>query len=160
MILDDINEWKKEFKGKLTPIFLELNLLSNEQMWRLHQTGDCFVSAHRGEGWGMPQAEAMLMGKPIISTSLGGIHDWLDEKTSWLIPYKMINIFGMGHILWYKKDYLWADIDTKELGKAMKEAFSNRKLVKDKGRKSQEFVRKYFSYEAVAKQMKEALESL
>ncbi len=52
-------------------------------------TFDCFVSAHRGEGWGVPQMEAMLMGKPIISTSCGGIHEHLkDKEDALLLPFK------------------------------------------------------------------------
>jgi len=159
-IINDINKWKKDFKGKLPPIFLELNLLSNDQMWRLHATGDCFVSAHRGEGWGMPQAEAMLMGNPIISTNFGGIHDWLNSELAWLVGYKMVNVFGMGHIPWYSGDYQWAEINREALRSAFLSAFNHPKLLKEKGRKSQAFVRKNFSYKAVAEQMKEALGTL
>ena len=34
----------------------------------LHERGDCYVSLHRGEGWGYPLFEAASRGTPVIAT--------------------------------------------------------------------------------------------
>ncbi len=66
-------------EGKYPPVLLYLDLMDRQQVWRLHLTGDCYVSAHRGEGWGVPQVEAALAGKPFISTGYGGAHEYFSD---------------------------------------------------------------------------------
>lgn len=51
--------------------------LSEDQLVDLHRGGACYVSAARGEGWGLGLFEATIMGKPIISPLWGGQSDFL-----------------------------------------------------------------------------------
>ena len=46
--------------------------LSREQMRAVLGAADAFVLATRGEGWGLPAAEAMTMGVPTIVTNFSG----------------------------------------------------------------------------------------
>lgn len=155
-IKDQINDFKKEQEqGHYPKIDLFLEEMSNDEIMNFHNQGDVFVSAHRGEGWGMPQMEAMSLGKPIISTNWGGIHHWLSNKDSWLIPFEYVNVFNMGHIGWYSTDHLWANIKSEELRKAMFEAYYNRELTRDKGRLARKLVRNTFSFKTVGNLMKD-----
>jgi len=129
-------------------------------MVKLHSTGDCYVSAHRGEGWGMPQMEALACSNPVISTNFGGIHEWLNKAVSWLIDFKLINVFNMEHISWYSQDQKWAEINREELSKAMLEAYENKEKTRQMGLKARELVEKTFSFEAVGKIMKDRLEEI
>jgi len=45
-------------------------MLSRQQMIQLHQRGNCCVSYHASEGFGLSIAEAMLAGNPVIATKL------------------------------------------------------------------------------------------
>lgn len=160
-IRDNILFWKKKQPQKHYPrIELILDGMTNDEMVKLHSTGDCFVSAHRGEGWGMPQMEAMACGNPIISTNFGGIHEWLSKNEAWLINYRLVNVFGMEHISWYSPQQKWADIDTNDLSKAMKDAYENKKKTRQMGLKARELVEKEFSFETVGKIMKDRLEEI
>lgn len=142
MIRNDINKWKQHLKLKHYPkVFLVLGVLSNKEIMRLHSTGDCFVSAHRGEGLGLPQMEAMSIGNPVISTNFGGIHELFTNDFSWLLDYKLIQVFNMIHIPFYNAQQLWADVDVKELKKSMLEAYSNRKLTIQKGKLAKDFIK-------------------
>lgn len=44
---------------------------SMEKMRAFHLDGNCYVSATRGEGFGLPELEARLCGRPVITTNWG-----------------------------------------------------------------------------------------
>lgn len=108
------------------PVFLYMDLMDRQQIMRLHKTGDCYVSAHRGEGWGVPQVEAMLAGRAVISTGYGGSHEYFtDGKNAKLLPYEMVKLRGMSHSSnWYDSKQNWADVDQAALKKAMRWAYA------------------------------------
>lgn len=151
-IRNDIDIWKSEMKLKHYPrLLLCLNPMGRNEIMRLHATGDCFVSAHRGEGWGYPQMEAMVSGKPIISTNYEGIHEWINDSVGWLLPYKLVPVSGMNWIPWYKDDQNWAEVDTKALAQAMRTAYTWQGKTREKGKAARKMVEEKFSYEAVGK---------
>ncbi len=69
LIYDDLTD------AQLKAIFLQANVL---------------VAPSRGEGFGLPIAEAMRMGVPVITTGWGGQMDFCNESNSWLIDYKFV----------------------------------------------------------------------
>lgn len=143
-------------------VFLYLDLMDRQQIMRLHVTGDCYVSAHRGEGWGVPQVEAMLAGKPVISTGYGGVHEYLhDGEDAQLLPYKMIPLRGMSHSShFYTNDQKWADIDQAELQKRMRWAYDNKPEAAEMGLKGQELVTTTFNLERVGQLMADRLKEI
>lgn len=160
-IQSDIERYKELQPQKHYPeIKLILNELSEQEVADLYEDCDCYVLPHKGEGWGVPQMEAMAHGKPIISTSFGGIHEWLDQSSAWLIPFKYENVYGMDHIPWYKKEFLWAKPDQIVFELMMKEAYKDKKLTKEKGMLAQMIMREKFSLEAVGLVIKERLEAI
>jgi glycosyltransferase involved in cell wall biosynthesis len=48
-----------------------------DDVLEMHHQGDVFVSASRGEGWGLPCFEAAVLGKTIISPIYSGERDYL-----------------------------------------------------------------------------------
>jgi glycosyltransferase involved in cell wall biosynthesis len=61
--------------------------LSDKYIVDLYQTCNCLVAPSRGEGYGLPMAEAMLFNLPVITTGYGGQIDFCTDSTSWLIDY-------------------------------------------------------------------------
>ncbi len=110
------------------PVFLYLDLMDRQQIMRLHQTGDCYVSAHRGEGWGVPQVEAALAGNLVISTGYGGCHEYFtDDVDAMLLPFEMVKLRGMSHSQrWYTSEQMWAEVDHLALRAAMRVAVDNK----------------------------------
>lgn len=51
----------------------------------LYQLADVLVAPSRGEGFGLPLAEAMLHRLPVITTARGGQADFCTPDTAWLI---------------------------------------------------------------------------
>jgi len=148
-----IKEWKVELDQNHYPnVLICLDILSKDQMLKLHASGDCFISAHRGEGWGIPQTEALLFKKPVISTNYGGVHEWLDDKKFYPVEFDMIPVFGM-ESSYYDKTQRWADPTEDSLRKQMRFVFDNQKEARATGRRGHNFVKKFFSYDLVGQQM-------
>lgn len=149
-----IREWKeKTGQGKLPKVLFCGDLLSQRDMYRLHETGDCFVSAHRGEGWGRPQAEAMLMGKPIISTNYGGVHELLDDKSAYLVSWNGVPVTPEEGRIFYTPDQNWAEVDQADLRRKMRQVFDNPSKAKEVGLVGQKIARERLSPEVVGEQM-------
>lgn len=50
----------------------------------------CFVSAARGEGWGLMQHQAMATGRPLVSVNYGGVREFFtSELQGWFLDYDL-----------------------------------------------------------------------
>lgn len=63
--------------------------LSDADTMRLLASADCLVSLHRAEGFGLPIAEAMLAGLPVIATDWSGSTD-LTRGASYEVPFRLV----------------------------------------------------------------------
>ena len=77
--------------------------VSNKELLGIHAIGDCYVSLHKGEGFGLSLYDAMHYGKKIVSTNYGGPIDYLINKPNVsLIDYHMIEEWAypdLGHAI-------------------------------------------------------------
>lgn len=90
---------------------------SQEQLVGLYQACDAFVAPSRGEGLGLPMAEAMLFHLPVITTAWGGQLDFCDASTAWLCDYRFAKAdthLATGHSV-------WADPDVDDLAQKLRE---------------------------------------
>jgi glycosyltransferase involved in cell wall biosynthesis len=94
-----------------------------------HLAADCFVSATRGEGFGLGAAEAKLCGNRVITTNYGAEPE-LCDRDDILVDSHEVEIFGMEGIGPYEVDQTWGDPDEEALVEAMRKAESER-LPKD-----------------------------
>lgn len=147
---------------RYAPVYLYTNLMDRHQIYRFHKSFDCFVSAHRGEGWGIPQMEAMLLNKPIISTNLGGVHEYLTHKKDALLlnKFEMAVVDNSRNRQWYTPDQHWAEVDIDELRENMRWAYKSKRKAKALGIKGGQLVREKFSLEAVGKVMRNRLQEI
>lgn len=146
---------------KFPPVFLYLDLMDREQMMRIHRTGDIYVSAHRGEGWGVPQVEAALAGRPVISTGYGGCHEYFTKEAMYRLPYQMVPLKGMSHAgNLYGSDQKWADVQIDDVQAAMAWAVDNSKAREDMAEAGQLVVNDKFNLAAVGKLMADRLREI
>ncbi len=61
--------------------------LDDASIVSLYKQCNCLVAPSRGEGFGLPMAEAMLFNLPVITTGYGGQTDFCSDGTAWLIDY-------------------------------------------------------------------------
>jgi len=135
------------------------NLLSASEIASVHNSCDCFVLPHRGEGFGIPIAEAMHFENLTISTDWSGSKEFCNEKNSLLIDYKLVPVTGMP---WgkYTTDQNWAEPNKSTLKKLMRSAFEKTKkndLLRKEGKVS--IVNKC-SFETIGNKIKERLDKI
>jgi len=128
-ILNYINKVKSMIGRVKTPKILIVDyFISNKDMDALHDLSDCFVLPHRGEGWGMPIARAMMHDNHIITTRYGGVTEYLDNSTAGIIEHRSIPVMNMEWCNLYEKDHKWAEPSAKSLKSNMRNLFDNEDL--------------------------------
>jgi glycosyltransferase involved in cell wall biosynthesis len=53
---------------------------------------DCYVSLHRSEGFGLTVAEAMALGKPVISTAYSATLEFANQSNSFPVPGPLVEV--------------------------------------------------------------------
>lgn len=144
---------------KYPPVFLYTNLMDRHQIYRFHASFDCFVSAHRGEGWGIPQMEAITMGKPVISTNCGGIHEYLENgQSAYLVNCVLTPLAGnTRNPQWYAQDQRWAEVDVSDLRAYMRQVYDRPQEAVEVGKTGREVAKKKFALDKVGSIMKDRL---
>ncbi len=80
---------------------------------------DSYVSLHRAEGFGLPLAEAMALGKPVVATGYSGNLEFMTARNSWLVDHTLVPI-GPGADP-YPADGTWAEPDLDHAARALRE---------------------------------------
>lgn len=124
-----------------------------EQIRAFHLDGDCYVSATRGEGFGLPEMEARLCGSRVITTGWGAACEVLKNGSTWqkfgdemlqtyrsggaeevegdhspnlLVDYELTSVQNMQGIGCYEPEQKWADPKDDSLIDAMRLAAEQR----------------------------------
>lgn len=112
-------------------IFLIEKILSRQELNGLLNTIDGYVSLHRAEGFGLPLAEAMYLGKPVIGTNWSGNVDFMDENNACVIDFSLRKIgenYGP-----YTANQYWAEPDVNEAAQFMKKLVENKQFANQIG---------------------------
>lgn len=139
------------------PVVLVVKNMTKDEVWALHAGCDAFVLPHRAEGFGLPIAEAMALGKPVIATTFGGPNDFMTTQNSFRVGYKMTPVFGMPWIADYDGRQWWSEPDLEEVTQNMRHVYTDRAYAVELGRQAQEDMQKY-SVINIGKQLVKALE--
>jgi glycosyl transferase family 1 len=106
--------------------------MSRTELAALMNVSDCYLSLHRGEGFGMTMGEAMLLGKPVIATNYSGNVDFMTPANSYLVDYRLVPLtrdYGP-----YLRGNVWADPDLAQAATFIREVALNRTAAVEKGR--------------------------
>eukprot|EP00966_Prymnesium_polylepis_P306638 7085868-Prymnesium_polylepis.1 len=104
----------------------------------MYAAADAFVLPTRGEGWGLPIAEGMAMGLPVIATNWTG-------PTAFLTPGNSFALAVARHLSGGQAE---PSIDA--IGAQMRAVFSDRKEAARRGKQAREDMVSRFSPERVA----------
>lgn len=94
------------------------------QMTALQARGNCYVSLHRGEGWGYPLFEAAARGTPVIATAYSGPLDYLDPAAHWLVHHRLAPV--RQRYAFYQPSMRWAEPDLGHAAEGMRWIYEHR----------------------------------
>jgi hypothetical protein len=97
----------------------------------LYKACDCYVSLHRAEGFGRGIAEAILLGKQVITTGFSGNMDFCREPRVALVRHK-IRAVDRGEYFW-GEGQTWAEPDLDHAAELMRSVRVNPRDVADPG---------------------------
>jgi glycosyltransferase involved in cell wall biosynthesis len=66
--------------------------VSSDDYFSMLDACDCYVSLHRSEGFGLTVAEAMALGKPVISTAYSSTLEFANESNSFPVPARLTEV--------------------------------------------------------------------
>lgn len=136
-----------KYCDKNSSIILMDSHLSRPEVNALIHTCDCLVSLHRAEGFGLPIAEAMFMGKPVIATGWSGNMDFMNITNSFPVKFTIVeNPRDVGP---YKAGNFWADPDLDHAAELMYHVASNNEHARSIGEHGAREIRENFSCERV-----------
>lgn len=92
--------------------------LPDPELKALYQHCHVLVAPSRAEGYGLPMAEAMLSGIPVITTNWSGQTDFCNEDTAWPVDYS----FAPAQTHFALSSSVWAEPDQDHLAARMREA--------------------------------------
>ena len=152
-----VNQLRQE-TGSTARVSLMPHGWSEAQVDALHARGDCYVSLHRGEGWGYPLFEAVARGKPVIATGFSGPLDYLSASAARLVRFDLASV--RQRYVYYAPQMNWAEPDVDDAARLMQEAYAERDEEPDRMAAGAAAVRETYSLERVGHMARERLLSL
>ncbi|MBM3836640.1 MAG: glycosyltransferase [Verrucomicrobia bacterium] len=95
-------------RSQVAPIIVLGCPISEADLPHLYAAATAYVAPSRGEGWGRPQMDAMACGLPVIATGWSGTREFMTERNSILLDYKMADV-GPESEIEYFRGHRWAE---------------------------------------------------
>lgn len=162
-ISNSINHLRRFFG--ITSDYPEVKVISEvlpeSSLDRLYRMSDVFITATRGEGFGLPIAEAQSYGLVTIVPDKGGHMDFCSSKTSLLVESEYVDV-DPKKLEEERSVYLgqkWIETDEEALMSAMETAYRNYDYIKILGENTfRRFDNLNYAKEKVQKVIKERLD--
>ncbi|MEO8033220.1 MAG: glycosyltransferase, partial [Acidobacteriota bacterium] len=97
--------------------------LTNDDYFSMLDACDCYVSLHRSEGFGLTVAEAMALGKPVISTAYSSTLEFATGSNSFPVPARLVEVGDDAPP--YPSRARWADADVDAAAEQMARVYSD-----------------------------------
>lgn len=138
---------------RMAPVEIVSHSLSFSDMAALYQSSDLLVAPSRGEGFGLPLAEAMLYGVPVVTTDYSGQRDFCRAETSYLIDYHLAPSAAA-----VSGGYsLWAEPDIASIIAQMQAALADPAEARRRTARGAQLLKAHFTWEKVCERVMRAL---
>jgi glycosyltransferase involved in cell wall biosynthesis len=133
-------------------------ILPREEMLGLLHACDAYVALHRSEGYGLPIAEAMAMGKPVVATNYSANVDFMNAGNSLPVRYRLVPIERTAGP--YRRGAIWADPDVGHAAEQMRRVVEDRDLAARLGAAAQADLERTLSPAAVGETLRARLTAI
>lgn len=127
--------------------------LSDVELIRMYATGDAFVFPSRGEGWGLPAAEAMSMGLPVIISAWSGLLGFMAPDTCFPIAPDGLEELPQDTVYGFTPGMKWAMPSRNRTAALMQYVLLNPDHATNVGHRARQHMIQCCSEEAVADTM-------
>lgn len=134
--------------------------LDERQVAALYRSCDALVLPYRGEGFGLPIAEAMASGLPVIVTGRGAGMDFVRGDCAYLIPSRTVPVQGPPGFTPGPAGFWLEEPDPAALAELMRQAYGDPAGRRDKGRRAREHAKAELGWAKPAATALERLEQL
>jgi glycosyltransferase involved in cell wall biosynthesis len=135
------------------PVRVILDPFSSGQMRSFIEQANCLVAPSRGEGFGLPVAESMLLGTPVIATIHGGHADLCSPEWCWPVEFRLEQ--ARTHLTEGRS--FWAEPDIGALASRMREVYeSDREVIHSKTTLARKHIAENFTWAAAAQRHERA----
>lgn len=121
--------------------------LPEEQLYGLYKAASCYVHCARGEGFGLPVAEAMLACVPVIACNNSGLLDFCTEETCLTVGFQ--KELAHSHL---SENSSWFEPDRKQLKERLHDFASHRENLhlEERVQKAYDLISTRYTWAAVA----------
>lgn len=116
--------------------------LPHAELYSLTAACDVYISLHRGEGFGLGMAEAMLFGKPVIATDWSASTEFVKPGSAVPIPYRLVPVRPEEYFVAMKE---WAEADVDAAAAALRHLCDDSAYCAEIGARGKAFVEDHFS---------------
>jgi GT2 family glycosyltransferase len=136
---------------------LRSEFLPKQDLIRLYRSCDAFVSAHRGEGFGMKILDALACGLPTVVTDFGGSTDFCSEETALLVAHDLVPLGPCldARSLRPRNGPVWAEPRRRALANRLRWLLEHPEDARALGRRAADAVRGRFTWEQSARRLVE-----
>ena len=131
--------------------------LPGEDIPRLYTAADALVHPYRGEGFGLPVAEAMACGLPVVISAGGACDDFCPPELAYMVPA------GRQAVRFQEETagQAWQLApDLQALTGHLRHVFDHREEAVERGRRASEHIRTRFTWTNAASKALDALDAL
>jgi hypothetical protein len=119
---------------------------------------DCYLSLHRSEGHGLPLAEAMASGKPVVATAYGGNTEFMSEGNAYLVAWTPVSVGAQ--VEHYPATASWAEPDVVQAGQLLRAVRDKPQEARRRAARGQTDIQALLAPQVVGIRMRQRLEGL
>lgn len=153
----DLEQLRKEI-AELPNVFVMDRTMDRHEVLELMACCDAFVSLHHAEGFGLCVAEAMYLGKPVVSTDWSATAEYVSPQNGFPVRYELVSLENRIDV--FARGSVWAEPDVEHAAWCMEKLASDPQLCAALGAQAARDVRERFSAAAVGRRYAQRLESI
>jgi len=152
----EFTEWERLYARRSAPILLWTGYTTRERLRYLYANANAYVMPSN-EGFGLTLLEAMACGTPVIGLDHGGVLDFLNPATGYLVPTGRSFIARDVDSMPYIGDRFF-EPDVRRLRAIMRHVFENESEARERARRARKNCEEHFNWEKSAEEFARLIE--